>query len=69
MGIRPRYKCEIGKAKGGWDLAVHRDKLGNVTFSLWKSGEGFRDDVRVSPRDLKKLRDWLDQLIKFQDRP
>lgn len=66
---RPRYKCEIGKAKDGWELSVYRDQLGNVTFHLWKLGKGFRDDVKVSPRDLRKLRGWLDQIIKFQERP
>ena len=69
MGLRPRYKCDIGKAKDEWKLAAYRDKLGNVTFSLWKCDIGFRDDVLTNHRDLKKLRGWLDQVIKFQDRP
>lgn len=65
----PNYNCKIGKLDDGYELGIYRDKIGNATFAFWKSGQGFRDEVNVNPRDLKKLREWIDKLIQFTDRP
>lgn len=67
----PRYSCKIGSRADGFELGAYRDKLGNVSFAVWKSGIGFidQDEVKTNIKQLKKLRDWLTKIIDYVERP
>ena len=69
----PNSKCNleyIEKCPDGYELGFHRDSIGNVFVCHWKMGEGFdkNRETRLSPRQIRKLRDYLDRIIKYQER-
>lgn len=67
--IGGRLNCDIGKTKDEWKAGLYRDKIGNVSFALWASGKGFRDNVEIHLKDVKKMRDWLTRIINHVERP
>lgn len=67
----PKMNCKVGKNLDDFELGIYRDKIGNITFLLWKQGVGFRDSdfrVNVSPYDVKKIRDYLNKIIDYVER-
>lgn len=69
---RPRTGCDIAKSNHPINTETcraTRDELGNITFSKWTVGVGSQDWCKPNFRDLKKLRDWLTQVIDYVERP
>ena len=54
----------------GYTVGFYRDQVGNVSVAYWKFGVGFdkNRDTQLSSKEIRKLRDWLNKIIEYQDR-
>ena len=72
-GRLPNSKCKLEyleKCPDGYEVGFHRDSIGNVFVTHWKFGYGFdkNRETRLSPKHIRKLRDYLNKIIEYQER-